>query len=124
MKKLLLFIFLSFNAFQLFCQDYCQEFKNGDFVLVDERLKGPYTISRKDSTQIETSPHGLVVQFKVKWTNDCTYVISVDKIVKNLRNEYFPMDAVFTIKIISKTSDGYMQETTSNFSDNVMKEIL
>jgi hypothetical protein len=121
MKKLLILTILLLTSGQLFCQDFCQTFKNGDFVLVDERLPGQYTISRKDSLQIETSPKGLVVQFKVKWINSCTYVITVDKILKNPYNQSFPLDAVFTVKIVGKTEDGYIQETTANFSARTMK---
>jgi hypothetical protein len=121
MKRLLLIILLTFNAAILFSQDYCKEFKNGKFFIATESNDSLYTITRQDSIQIETSPIGLVIQFKVKWLNECNYIISLEKILKNPTNIQFPLNAVFNIKIIGKTNHGYLQETRANYSERVMK---
>jgi hypothetical protein len=121
MNRLLFIILLTFNTAILFSQDYCKEFKNGKFFIVTEKNDSLYTISRQDSIQIETSPIGLVIQFKVKWINNCNYVISVEKILKNPTNINFPLNAVFNVKLIGKTDQGYIQETRANFSERVMK---
>ena len=74
-------LFTTFILFVLFTSCYqqerdCKAFKTGAFTSETEIEGKKYTSSfvRNDSIQIETY-EGKIDTFKVRWTNDCEYII-------------------------------------------------
>ena len=83
----------------------CTDFKTGKFTSETEieRKKYTSTFERNDSIQIE-SYEGKIDTFKVRWTNDCEYIIQNTN-PKN-REEKKPVQ----MKILTTDSDSYTFE--------------
>ena len=80
----------------------CRDFKNGKFEIIDTET-GNSIIERKGSKQIEYGGRSdLKLEFKVKWLNECTYTLELKKIIKTKQGSY-------------------IQETSSNMYDMVLK---
>ena len=83
----------------------CSDFKTGKFTSETEIEGKKYTstFERNDSIQIE-SYEGKIDTFKVRWTNDCEYIIQ-NRNPKN-REEKKPVQ----MKILTTNSDSYTFE--------------
>ncbi len=83
----------------------CKDFKTGKFTSETEIEGKKYTstFERNDSIQIETY-EGKIDTFKVRWTNDCEYIIQ-NMHPKN-REEKKPIQ----MKILTTSSDSYTFE--------------
>lgn len=83
----------------------CKDFKTGKFTSETEIEGKKYTstFERNDSIQIETY-EGKIDTFKVRWTNDCEYVIQ--NINPKNREEKKPVQ----MKILTTDSDSYTFE--------------
>lgn len=102
-------IFILFSALILVsCYNQernCKNFKTGKFTSETEIEGKKYTstFERNDSIQIE-SYEGKIDTFKVRWTNDCEYVIQ--NINPKNREEKKPVQ----MKILTTDSDSYTFE--------------
>ena len=102
-------IFILFSALLLVsCYNQernCKDFKTGKFTSETEIEGKKYTstFERNDSIQIETY-EGKIDTFKVRWTNDCEYVIQ--NINPKNREEKKPVQ----MKILTTDSDSYTFE--------------
>ena len=102
-------IFILFSALLLVsCYNQernCKDFKTGKFTSETEIEGKKYTstFERNDSIQIE-SYEGKIDTFKVRWTNDCEYIIQNTN-PKN-REEKKPVQ----MKILTTNSDSYTFE--------------
>ena len=83
----------------------CKDFKTGKFTSETEIEGKKYTstFERNDSIQIETY-EGKIDTFKVRWTNDCEYVMQ--NINPKNREEKKPVQ----MKILTTSSDSYTFE--------------
>lgn len=83
----------------------CKDFKTGKFISETdiEGEKFTSTFERNDSIQIE-SYEGKIDTFKVRWTNDCEYIIQNNN-PKN-REEKKPVQ----MKILTTTTNSYTFE--------------
>lgn len=83
----------------------CKNFKTGKFTseTIIDSIKYTSTFERNDSIQIE-SYEGKIDTFKVRWTNDCEYIIQNTN-PKN-REEKKPVQ----MKILTTNSDSYTFE--------------
>lgn len=83
----------------------CKDFKTGKFTSETEIEGKKYTstFERNDSIQIETY-EGKIDTFKVRWTNDCEYIIQ--NIHPKNREEKKPVQ----MKILTTNSDSYTFE--------------
>jgi len=103
------FIFILFSALLMVsCYNQernCTDFKTGKFTSETEIEGKKYTstFERNDSIQIE-SYEGKIDTFKVRWTNDCEYIIQNTN-PKN-REEKKPVQ----MKILTTNSDSYTFE--------------
>jgi hypothetical protein len=98
----------------------CTKFKNGTFSTHSELTNKSYSITRKDSLQIESEiGSGKVSEWKVTWLNDCEYHMLLIKdnygLLKSPKLKRIP---AFTYKIISTTDNYYIFE---NKYDNLKK---
>jgi len=102
-------IFILFSALLLVsCYNQernCKDFKTGKFTSETEIEGKKYTstFERNDSIQIE-SYEGKIDTFKVRWTNDCEYVIQ--NVNPKNREEKKPVQ----MKILTTDSDSYTFE--------------
>ncbi len=83
----------------------CKDFKTGKFTSETEIEGKKYTstFERNDSIQIETY-EGKIDTFKVRWTNDCEYIIQ--NIHPKNREEKKPVQ----MKILTTSSNSYTFE--------------
>lgn len=102
-------IFILFSALLLVsCYNQernCKDFKTGKFTSETEIEGKKYTstFERNDSIQIE-SYEGKIDTFKVRWTNDCEYVIQ--NVNPKNREEKKPVQ----MKILTTNSNSYTFE--------------
>lgn len=75
------FIYFALSSF-LFASFDCKDFQQGTFKLDDH--KGHVSIITRDATkQIENNnSDGSIIEYKIKWTDDCNYILSDRKVVK------------------------------------------
>lgn len=60
----------------------CSEFRTGEFRYVNENF--PEKIIRTELMQIETNPEtGVVIYTSIKWTSECNYVMTYEKILNH-----------------------------------------
>jgi len=75
------FIYLALTSLIYTSYD-CKEFQQGTFKLDDHN--GHVSIIVRDANkQIETNDgNGSVVEYKIKWSDDCNYILSDRKVIK------------------------------------------
>ncbi len=97
----------------------CYPFKEGKFQINDKRAGGIIMAERRGGYQTESMEViKAVVRFKIVWLNDCSYKLTLDKIIRNENQVPFPGDMTVTVKIISsKDNNSYMQQATSSVMD-------
>ena len=97
----------------------CSTIKNGVFKSILE-LDGDTTVTiikRKGNKQVEEVPSlGLIMEFTVKWTSECTYELTKPKVTKG---ELADVDdsQVISVKVLDVRDDSFTAEVISNFSD-------
>lgn len=120
MKYLLLLLTLT-AGLNSFAQPDCKRFKNGKFKIVDPEVGTSY-IERKGSKQLEYGESSrLKLEFHVKWIDQCTYTLQLDRILENPDGIEFPKDMVVTVEILSTTDNSYRQRSTSNVHEMVLE---
>ncbi|HQW84558.1 MAG TPA: hypothetical protein PK987_08865 [Ferruginibacter sp.] len=95
----------------------CYKFKEGKFRIADTRA-GVVTIADRNSMyQTETSEAlKAVVRFKITWQSNCTFVLKLDKVIRNENKIDFPANMEINVKIISTSGNAYTQEMSSTLS--------
>lgn len=121
MKNLILGILICISAVAFSQEKECENFKNGKFKIVDAEA-GNSLIVRKKSKQIEYGEGSkLKLEFKVIWLNDCTYTLELKKVLENPNKIQLPDGMILTVEIIETKENSYVQQSTSNLFDMVMK---
>ena len=94
----------------------CYPFKEGKFRINDSRAGGVIIAERKGGYQTETMEVlKAVVRFKINWKNDCSYTLTLDKVIRNDNKVPFPPDMTINVKIVSvKNNTAYTQEASSS----------
>ncbi|WP_299156412.1 hypothetical protein [uncultured Tenacibaculum sp.] len=124
MKKLAIILLLIVS--NTYCQNKkenvnCSSFKIGKYRIVD-KLSGVTDIERTSKYQIEENKkHKYKIKLSVTWINDCTYQLKVVEDLMNPQNKNLP-EMILTCKIIEKTNNGYLQVSSSNISEMVLKK--
>ncbi|MDG5490631.1 hypothetical protein [Psychroserpens sp. SPM9] len=78
-NKALIIILSLASIFSCSQEIKCDDFKKGRFVVPnDTEGTTPYRIIRSDTTQVEIDSEGVKRYSKLKWLNDCSYVIFYD----------------------------------------------
>jgi hypothetical protein len=80
-------LFLLFTCLIFSCESLkCDNFKKGNFIVPsDTESTRPYRIIRSDNTQIEIDSKGVKRYSKVKWLDNCNYILlyDADKMILN-----------------------------------------
>jgi hypothetical protein len=100
----------------------CYKFREGKFRINDVRAGGVVIAERKGGYQTESMESlKASVRFKINWLNDCTYTLTIDKVIRNENKVPFPADLTVIVKIIAINADGYTQEATSSITSGVYR---
>jgi hypothetical protein len=118
--RIFLVILFTFLATSLFAQNMdCQEYRNGSFKITDEKY-GSTIIERKGDNQIEYNKQAKIkIELQVNWVENCKFTLTLNQILENPNDIWFPENATFTVEIIETKEDSYIQRTTSTFSEIV-----
>ncbi|WP_340067105.1 hypothetical protein [Ascidiimonas aurantiaca] len=130
-KSLLILITLSIFAAKAYSQ--CNNIKTGTFISVDS-LAGKTTIQRNHSIQLEEN-ETLGIKFieKLKWIDDCSYVIYEFNVLRNKGKISNPSgnfivsleqinDSVFKQTVLIEKLNFKHTSTTIKISDNISNE--
>jgi len=102
----------------------CKNFKNGKFQIIDAET-GNSIIERNGSKQIEYGKESkMKLELKVKWLNDCSYTLELNKVIENPNNIKLPEGLILTVVIIETKENSYIQKTSSNLHDKVLEAEL
>jgi hypothetical protein len=119
-KSVLLF-FLITSGYTGLCQPAdCFKFKEGKFRIADTRA-GVVTIAeRRGAYQTESSETlKAVVRFKITWQDNCSYILKLDKVIRNENKIDFPSTLEIHVKIISTAARSYTQQTSSSLTNSI-----
>ena len=96
----------------------CYRLKEGRFRINDTRAGGVIVAERKGGYQTESMEAlKATVRFKITWTNDCSYKLTIDKVLRNENKVPFPADLNIMVRIIAILPNGYTQEATSSLTN-------
>jgi len=80
MKKIIFLLFLIIGFSNHLHSQNCKNYRNGKFKLHDSELDVTYIIERKGNLQTERKVgEDKVIDFEIKWIDDCTYIVSPSK---------------------------------------------
>lgn len=97
----------------------CFKFKEGKFRIADTRA-GVVTIAeRRGGYQTESSEAlKAIVRFKITWQDNCSYILKLDKVIRNENKINFPSNLEIQVKIIATSGKSYTQETASSLTSS------
>lgn len=120
MRFYFLMCLLIFSASIMAQEKSCADYKDGKFEIRDARF-GNFKIERNGDKQIEYGPEAkLKLEFKVQWLSECSYTLTLVKVLENLNGIQYPTDMILTVEIIEAKEGSYLQKSSSNLSDMVM----
>lgn len=114
------FIFFSSPAFAQLPD--CSRFREGRFRIADTRA-GVVTIAeRKGMYQTESSESlKAVVRFRITWQDNCSFILRLDKVLRNENKIDFPPGMEIRVKITATSGDSYTQEVSSALANTPYK---
>ena len=116
----LIFIFMCTTSYSQ--QPDCLKYREGKFKVADARAGGIIISERRAGYQTESMEVlKAEVRFKVNWINDCSYVLTLDKIIRNENKINFPNNLEIKVTILQTTDNGYTQEVNSSLYPNVYR---
>ncbi len=124
LKQITLGIFFMMAGAHAFSQIVdCYPFKEGRYRVNDTRAGGVIIADRKSDYQTESMEVlKAVVRFKISWQNDCTYTLTLDKVIRNENKVNFPPGLKIEVKIISVNgNNSYIQELSSSMYEGIYR---
>ena len=124
LQKILLIILLSCFTQAGIAQSLdCYPFKEGKFRISDTRIGGIIIAERKGGFQTESMETlKAVVRFRINWQNDCSYTLTLDKVIRNENKLSFPPGMTVNVKIIaSNNNTSFTQETSSSVTNGTYR---
>ena len=119
-QKIISFLLLMFVVTMTWAQEPdCYPFKEGKFRINDARAGGVIVAERRGGFQTETMEVlKATVRFKINWKNDCSYTLTLDKVIRNENKVPFPTNMRIDVKIVTaKNNSSYTQEATSSVTN-------
>ena len=119
MLKMILFFMLLLPASHVFSQPLnCSAFREGRFRTADLRVGAIVLTERNSSYQTEsTETLKLSIRFNISWQDDCSYTLTLDKVIRNENKVDIPSNLTVTVKIIETSSQTYTEEITSSMAN-------
>jgi hypothetical protein len=119
-QKIFILLFFTCCGLIIHAQELnCFPFKEGKFRINDSRAGGIIIAERKAGYQTESMEVlKAVVRFKISWQNDCSYTLTLDKVIRNENKVPFPAGMTVHVKIISSSTNlSYTQEASSSVTN-------
>jgi len=118
-KLIILLLLSSATSIGYAQQPDCYPFKEGKFRINDKRAGGIIVADRRGGFQTETMEVlKATVRFRISWQSDCSYTLTLDKVIRNENKVPFPPDMVIHVKIISSSNNNsYTQEASSSVTN-------
>lgn len=100
----------------------CSRFREGRFRVADTQA-GVITIAeRKGMYQTESSESlKAVVRFRITWQDNCSFILRLDKVLRNENKIDFPSNMEVRVKILETAADTYTQEISSSLTNSPYK---
>ena len=116
MKKAVFFILILLCRCSAFSQSPdCSKFKEGKFRIADNRVGAIIIADRRGDYQTESSETlKAVVRFRISWQDNCSYTLTLDKVIRNENKMNFPSNMTVSVKIVATADNSYTQEITSS----------
>lgn len=94
----------------------CYPFKEGKFRIDDKRVGAVIIAERRGGYETETMETlKAIARFRISWQDDCSYTLTLDKVIRNENKLNFPAGMVINVKIIaSHENRSFTQETSSS----------
>lgn len=124
MKKIL-FSFLVLGFAMVVKAQSCKDIQTGSFrIVADDVNPNESILTRTKTTQVEeVKSLGIKLQFSLRWTSDCSYVLFKPQLLAGEMPGLKDDQEVY-VKITKVTSSYYTAEITSNFNDmKLVKDI-
>lgn len=104
-----------------FCQQPdCFKFREGRFRTADTRAGVITIVERHGSYETQTSESlKAIVRFRINWLDNCSYTLTLDKVIRNENKIDFPPGLTISMKIISATGNACSQEISSSMGNGV-----
>ena len=120
MSKKLIFFFLLFIACRAFSQPFnCSAFREGRFRTADPRVGAIVLTERNSSYQTETTETlKLILRFSIKWQDECSYSLKLDKVIRNENKVDIPTHLTINVRIVNSTEQSYTEEISSSMSNS------
>lgn len=97
----------------------CDNFKQGNFIVPnDTESTTPYRIIRNDNTQIEIDSKGVKRYSKIKWLDNCSYILLYDSDKMVLNNFQKEVNSLGGIIVKVNKIEGKCFYYTSNIKGN------
>ena len=122
MRRVLLFLFL-LTGFSSYSQSFdCYKFKTGKFRVADPRVGGVTITERQGSYQTDTNDAlKLKLRFTINWLSDCSYILKLDKVLRNENKVEVPSNLTINVNITATERNSYTQEITSSMQSSAYR---
>lgn len=100
----------------------CTKFREGKFKTADSRVGAIVISDRRGRFQTEsTDALKLVIRFNITWQDNCTYTLTLDKILRNENKIDIPASLAVKVKILETLAGSYIQEVSSTITNGAYK---
>ena len=115
LRSILFLLILCGSSFAFGQSLDCSKFKEGKFRIADTRAGAVIIADRRGDYQTESSETlKAVVRFRISWQDNCSYTLTLDKVIRNENKMNFPSNMTVSVKIIATADNSYTQEVTSS----------
>lgn len=118
-KKYIILTLLLLPVLTAWCQpNDCSRFRDGKFRIADTRAGAVIIADRRGGYQTESSETlKAVVRFRVTWQDNCTYTLTLDKVIRNDNKIDFPTNMTVHVNITETARNSYTQRISSSIAN-------
>jgi hypothetical protein len=122
-QKTIFIISFLFCSIAAFAQPFdCSKFKEGKFRTADHNIGSIIITERRGGYQTESNEAlKLVIRFRVNWTDNCSYTLTLDKIIRNENKIAIPSNTAIKVKIVETSRSSYTQESSSSITNGTTR---
>ncbi len=122
-QKIFFAILFSLGSITVFAQPFdCSKFKEGKFRTADHNVGSIIITERRGGYQTESNEAlKLVIRFRVNWTDNCSYTLTLDKIIRNENKIAIPSNTEVKVKIVETSRSSYIQESSSSITNGTAR---
>jgi hypothetical protein len=102
----------------------CKLFVHGTFLLPGDHAGEEMKLIRHGNTQKEIGKDGHRSQYRVRWVDECTYLLYDRKVKRGVEKHPSSPTDTLTVHILDTWEYGYAYRATSNFSTHEVQGTL